>query len=169
MNSGSKCKTAGIPMTSLGEGTRKQKPPIAITPAGSKGNLIGHMQMKDVLKIPLYQWGMHFGTSYHSSLNFIFPSLGLLYDVKCASTPYFLSLCVFISLHSVHPTPFRILTRINYRHRNAGWNVWPGACRILYQTPHRYGSNDKGGETIKTTLCFTLITTLTFPVAWYFR
>lgn len=57
--------------------------------------------------------------------------------------------------YSLHPTPRCISTITNYRRRNAGWNVWPGACRILYHTPHWYDRNNMGGKAIKTTLHFT--------------
>lgn len=113
------------------------------------------MQMKDSSKVLFIMGGCILAPATKAP-RFIFSSgaCGCIYTHP--PTPYFLSLFLFISFPQLTPNPpLCISTITNYRHRNAGWNVWPGACRILYQTPHWYDSNNMGGKAIKTTLCFT--------------
>lgn len=58
-------------------------------------------------------------------------------ELKCTPTPLFLYLLLdFSSSPQLSPSPLCILTITNYRHWNAGRYVWPGACRILYRSPH---------------------------------
>lgn len=65
--------------------------PTTTTPAGSEGNLIGHMQMKDVLRILLHYGGCIFYTSNH-----------VIYIV---STPSFPEACGCSLNWNIHPRP----------------------------------------------------------------
>lgn len=135
---------------------------LAITPAGSEGNIIEHMQMNDVLKIPLHHGGMYFGNSIHTSLCFVFPSCACGCSLKrnIQPPPIFSPSFSSFPLHSLHPTPLMGFDNKQLQAQECEVKSVAWSLEVLYQTPHWYDSNNMGGKAIKTTFCFT------FPYFW---